>query len=364
MADSSSSRGSIGSFVFFARSTYPASTSIWRIMISVWVSSTETVFLFSMSFLFRFLRSFSVLNCRSSSATRCSEFLSCRFSEAASSCPDPESDKGLLMSGTLPPFTGSSEIGVLGQRGDVVPRVVSLRLLLWPDLPVLFPVSLLLFRPWRTAVDTRRRIDDEPSSVPRILAMSSSMLNSPPALQRGSLGDSFGSGTSPAELVVSLAAWVGGLGGARGCMYVSLSFVSGAAGRGGGSPARLDAVESDDGRGTSSSLRRESCEGLGGGALSTAPDREGDSVFAAPERASLLRGGAGGGLAGALMSIEVLDTELLLELASRLPFGASCNLNSSPGCAFAVAVLLSSAELGGALAFPFRVEGFRAGRSC
>ena len=102
--------------------------------------------------------------------------------------------------------------------------------------------SALLVRPWRTAFDTRRRIDEEPSSVPRIRAMSSSMLKSPPALHRGSLGDTLGERCSLEELMEVLGVCCavdpdGGAGGARGCMYVSLTLDSlrlGRTGRAGG----------------------------------------------------------------------------------------------------------------------------------
>jgi hypothetical protein len=43
-------------------------------------------------------------------------------------------------------------------------------------------------------------MDVEPSSVPRILAISSSMLKSPPALHLGSLGEILGVAGSVAEL--------------------------------------------------------------------------------------------------------------------------------------------------------------------
>ena len=94
--------------------------------------------------------------------------------------------------------------------------------------------SVLLVRPWRTALDTLRRIEDEPSSVPRMRAMSSSMLKSPPALHLGSLGDTLASGWSGAELTDSFpATCVGGAGGALGVMYVSLILDAATPGRGG-----------------------------------------------------------------------------------------------------------------------------------
>lgn len=77
-------------------------------------------------------------------------------------------------------------------------------------------------------------MDDEPSSVPSILAISSSMLNSTPELHLGSLGDGFSSWPSPPVAVWFLGVcWVGGKGGALGCIYVLLSFCSGGGGRSG-----------------------------------------------------------------------------------------------------------------------------------
>src|SRR5690348_11430201 len=121
-------------------------------------------------------------------------------------------------------------------------------------------------------------------------------------------------------------------------------------GHAGGPSDGLDVIESSDGRTASSVLRRESCEGRGGGTLSVAPCWERGSVFAVFavfEWISLLRGGAGGGLAGADMSRELLEAELLLELASFFGFGASCNLNSSLCCVFVPEAFLSSAALSG-----------------
>src|SRR5512142_2019642 len=158
-------------------------------MISAWVSRIDTVFRFSRSFLLRVFRLSSPLNWRSSSATRCSEFLSRRLRKAGSSWTPPASDIGLLISWA---FVESSAMGVLGQRGDAVARVVSLTLLLWWfDLEGRWgvPDSVLFVRPCRTAFETRRSIDEEPSSVPSIRAISSSMLKSPPALHRGSFGE-------------------------------------------------------------------------------------------------------------------------------------------------------------------------------
>lgn len=130
---------------------------------------------------------------------------------------------------------------------------------------------------------------------------------------------------------------------------------------------RFEVVESSEGRTISSSRRRESCEGLGEGlggeALSTIVGGRGESTFVELERASRFRGGAGGALAGVGTSSELLDKELLLEFPSLLVLGASCNLNSSLGCVFALGPFPSSAP-GEALGFPFLLESFRPGRSC
>lgn len=171
-----------------------------------------------MSLLFSVFKSFSFTNCLSSSATLCSELRSCLLSKAGSSPGFGELiEIGLLIS--LGPLV-SSIIGVFGHRGELgVRAVVSLTLRPWPRAEVL--ASLLVFRTWRTALETLRIIDCEPSSLPNILAISSSMVRSPPALHLGRLGDA----------AVPFEPADGGAGGALGVMYVSLSCCFGIGGR-------------------------------------------------------------------------------------------------------------------------------------
>ena len=98
-----------------------------------------------------------------------------------------------MISGVLP--LRSSTGALLCQCGEAVVRVVSLMLRAWlARLGVIWAADSTLFvRPCLTMFEARLRIDDEPSSVPRILAISSSMLKSPPLLHLGSLGECLGS---------------------------------------------------------------------------------------------------------------------------------------------------------------------------